>query len=125
MSPDRSKVEKRAGFFPNPNEVVPPHTTEDAIEDTLRYAATFQTRAEVIENMRGLDPVRIVLAVQGIIIKPRLNGLELFMANTIDGCIRAGILKNPTEALFALVNVKLDVLDGGVFVGQERIPNQK
>lgn len=44
MSPDRPKVEKRAGFFPNPYETIPPLTTREAVEYTIRYAATFQPR---------------------------------------------------------------------------------
>lgn len=125
MSPDRPRADQRAGFFPNPNETVPPPTARDAIEDALRYAATSGSRAEVIENMRGIDPLRIVQAVQGrMVVRPPLHGFELYLANTVDGCVRHGLLKNPLEAITTLLSVRFDLLEGhGVFVGQERIPN--
>ena len=69
---DRSSSEQ-TGFRPNPNETVPPKTADGAIEDLLRFMASQQTRADIIEQLKVVDPSKVVAAVQGITTGPPLT----------------------------------------------------
>ncbi len=120
---DRLASEQK-GFRPNPNETVPPKTTDGAIEDLLRYMASLHTRAVIIEQLKEVDPSKVVASVQGITTGPHLTSLELMLGMTLEYCAREGLLRSPIMAVGAIESVRQDVLDGGVFVGTERFPKQ-
>jgi len=118
------QIQEQTGFRPNPNETVPPQTANDAFEDLLRFMAAKQTRAQVIEELKAVDPSKIVFAVQGVKTGPLLTNLELMIGNTVEYCVREGLLRSPIQAVGAIEGVRQEVLDGGVFVGTEKFPKQ-
>lgn len=120
---DRSTSEQ-TGFRPNPNETIPPKTTDGAIEGLLRYMASLRTRAVIIEQLKEVDPSKVVAAVQGVTTGPPLSSLELMLGMTLEYCAREGLLRSPIQAVGAIEAVRQEVLDGGVFVGTETFPKQ-
>lgn len=56
-------------------------------------------------------------------IKPHFNTIELVLSTTLTYCIRKGLLQSPIDAIGELAAVRWEVLEGGVFVGEER-PNK-
>lgn len=120
---DRPRSEQ-TGFRPNPNETIPPQTADDAIGDLLRYMASLHTRAVVIEWLKEVDPSKVAASVQGITTGPPLTSLELMLGMTLEYCAREGLLRSPIQAVGAIEAVRQEVLDGGVFIGQERTPQQ-
>lgn len=107
---------ERTAFRPNPHETVPPATAEDAFGDLLRYMASQQTRERIIEQLRAVDPSKIVASVQGITTGPPLTSLEMMLGMTVEYCARRDLLRSPIQAVGAIEAVRQDVLDGGVFV---------
>jgi hypothetical protein len=105
---------ERTGFRPNPNETVPPATAEDAFGDLLRYMASQQTREGIIDQLREVDPSKVVASVQGITTGPPLTGLELMLGMTIEYCARERLLRSPIQAAGLIEAVRQDVLDGEV-----------
>lgn len=113
MNADRITAQ---GFRPNPFETVPPLTARDAFEDTIRFMATSLPKEQVRELVKVMDSDRVVAAVQGMHVRPPLSAVELMLGNTLEYCIREGLLKSPIAAICEIESVKQDVLEGGVFV---------
>ncbi len=121
MSVDRPALERRAGIVPYPEGAVLPKTATDAFEDLIRFAGTLQPREEVKKLVGKLDPSRIILAAQGLPIHPPLDDFEHYAFYTLEYCLRNDLLRTPVQAIGTIVAVKQEVLNGGVFIGQERI----
>lgn len=106
--------------WPNPYEQFPPSDAYDAFSDCMRFLAITSSRAEIIEFAQGLDSVRIIQGVQGImVIRPPLSGRELMVGNVVEWCARR-FNTTPVETIGALESVRQEILDGGIFVGQEQ-----
>ena len=115
-------VEASAGF-PDPRQEVSPPTARDAVEDCFRYLATQTSVEEVVEFIRGMDPSRIVHAVQGRVIDRPLEGLELMVANTVDWSARNGLLRHgPIDAVISLESVKFGIVHDQGIVGLHTRP---
>lgn len=123
MSTDRLASE-RGRFLPNPYETFPPATEREAFEDAIRYMGTLMPRAQVREFVQAMGSNRVVEAVQGMVVKPPLNFVELYLGNTLEYCFREGLVKSPTIAVYMIEAVRQAVLKGGIFIGQERSPRQ-
>lgn len=116
--------DRKVRFLPNPNEEVPPPTARDAVEDTFRYLASLSSRDEVRQFAETMDSSRIVSAVQGRIVDRPLEGMELMFGNTIDYCVREGLLSSPIQAVVTLEAVRFDLVHRDIvgFVGQDTPP---
>lgn len=107
-------IQRRPDFRPNPNETVPPATAEDAIGDLLRFMASQQTREGIIEQLREVDPSKVVASVQGMTIESPLTSLELMLGMTLEYCARERLLRSPIQAVGLIEAVRQDALDGEV-----------
>lgn len=123
MSPDGSVMERRAGWVPYPEGTILPPTARDAFADAVRFMGTILPRSEVRELVEGMGSHRVLEVVQGMRVTPPLNAVEKCLGSTLEYCIKERLVQNPVEAVMTIESVRQEVLDGGVFVGQERIPN--
>lgn len=115
-----STPECKVGWVPYPEGSVLPATAGDAFEDAIRYLGTLTPRATVRDWVRATDSKRIVEAAQGMVTDRHLNPAELCLGATLDYCIKKGLLQSPAFAIGAIESLKQEVLEGGVFIGQER-----
>lgn len=123
MSPDGSVMERRAGWVPYPEGTVLPPTARDAFEDAVRFMGTILPRTQVRELVEGMDSDRVVEVIQGMPVRPHLNAVELCLGSTLEYCIQRGLVRGPADAIMTIESVRQEVLEGGVFVGQESTPN--
>jgi hypothetical protein len=107
-------------FLPNPHETIKPTSGREALEDAVRFMGTLMPRAEVRRLIEEMDPAKVMLTVQGVKADDYvLSAVELHIGTTVDWCAREGLLESPISAIGAMVGVRQEVLDGGVFVGEE------
>lgn len=118
-----SSSESRVDLVPYPEGAVLPPTARDAFEDAIRYMGTLHPRMEVRQLVENMGSYRIVEAVRGMSISPHLNPLELMLTSTLTYCIRERLLQSPIVTIGTIEAVRQEVLEGGVFIGQE-LPNK-
>lgn len=115
MSADRPNLERRSASGPT--------TAREAFEELFRGFACQSTQAEVVDFIKGIDPVKIVEASQGIMTTSPLTPFEAVLATTLNDCAERGLLRTALQAVGLLTSLKVDMQTGRTFfVGQERKP---
>jgi hypothetical protein len=114
-------------FVPNPLETIPPKSGIEALVDALRYLGKVMPRTELEGIVSNLDVASLALDVQGysrehLQLSNITNNealVRMHLTQTVDYCIREGLLDSPVMAAGLLEGVRQQMLNGDIFFGEE------